>query len=132
MLEKCKQLEDKIQQSYQEGVTVEEAERLAGEFLHAQLMVAEELRKSDLDARMRKSGVKSIKAAVYLEEASKGDKKPSDVYLQAKVDSSSIVTSEHKSLDEAEVSRDLLQNYFNIFKESHIHFRSIAKGSFGS
>lgn len=128
----CEQLTSEIQDSYEMGVTVEAAERLAGKFLHAQLMVSEELRRADLDARMRKSGAKAVKAAVYLEEASKGDKKPSDVYLNAKVDINELVLSEQKAFDEAEVSRDNLQNYFNIFKESHIHFRSIAKGSFGS
>lgn len=124
-------LVEEIQRSYEEGVTVEYAERLAGKFLHAQLAVADQLRVADLDCRMRKTGVKAIKAAIYMEAATKDPKKPSDTLLENVVNQNKLVIDEQKTLDEYEVDRDLLQNYFNIFKEAHIHFRSIAKGSFG-
>lgn len=126
----CDTLTDDIKNSYEQGVTMEEAEKLAGKFLHAQLMVAEQLRVADLDSRMKKSGLKAVKAAVYMQEATKTDKKPSDSFLQAKVDMDEIVTGEQKVFDEAEVLRDSLSNYMNIFKDAHIHFRSIAKGAF--
>lgn len=130
-IEFCSALQDKIKDSYEQGVTTEAAERLAGEFLNAQLVVAEELREADLDSRMKKTGVKAIRAIVYMEAATKDTKKPSDVLLEHLINSSELVVLEQKKYDEAEVLRDSLQNYFNIFKEAHIHFRSIAKGSFG-
>lgn len=119
----CDSLSNDIKKSYESSVTIEEAEKLAAKFLGAQLEVADHLRNLDLDARMRKSGVKALKAAVYLDEVSKNEKKPSDVLLNATVDSSKLVNDEQRSLDEAEVERDLYQNYFNIFKEAHIFFR---------
>lgn len=128
--ELCKNLADKIKSSYEESITIETAEKLAGEFLHAQLLISEELRNKDLDSRMKKNGLKQVKAAVYLNKATETDKKPSDVLIQAVVDRDELVAGEQKSFDEAEVDRDLLQNYLNIFKDAHIHFRSIAKGRF--
>lgn len=126
----CEGLTSKIKGAYEIGTTLEEAERLAAEFLHAQLMVGTHLQAADLNARMRKSGVKAIKAAVYLDGATKGDRKPSDVLLQAVVDSDKLVQTEQQSLDEAEVERNALENYLSVFKEAHIFFRGAAKGRF--
>lgn len=125
-----KKLEDKITDSYTEGVTLEQAERLAGEFLAAQLAVSTQLKKADLDSRMRKTGVKAVRAAIYLEGATKGEKKPSDVLLAAQVDSDQLVIGEQKAYDEAEVEKDELDRYYNIFREAHVYFRGIAKGRF--
>ncbi len=55
----CKSLESKIQQSYTDGVTLEDAEKLAGEFLGAMMAVSNELKSADLNARMRKVGEKA-------------------------------------------------------------------------
>lgn len=126
----CAVLTAEIKAAYEQGVTMEQAERLAGRFLHAMILVSEELKTADLDSRMRKTGVKAIKAAVYLKEATKGDKKPSDVLLGALVDSNDAVRQEQDAFDEAEVKRDNLHNYYNIFKESHVYARGIAKGRF--
>ncbi len=124
------ELKEIIKDTYERGVTLEEAEKLAGRFLHAQMLVAEELQKADLDSRMKKSGTKAIKAAVYLEFATKDPKKPSDVLLSALVDTNEMVQKSQQFLDEAEVSRDDLQNHLSIFKEAHLHFRAISKGRF--
>lgn len=126
----CYTLQDKIKEAYTSGVTLEEAERLAGEFLHAQMEVAKELQVVDLDSRMRKSGVKAIKAAVYMEAATKTDKKPSDVMLEAVVNMSKMVADEQAGFDAVEVSKDALSNYLNIFKEAHVHFRGISRGRY--
>jgi hypothetical protein len=126
----CEELEEKILDSYANGVSLEDAEKLAGQFLHAQIKVSEELKKADLDARMRRSGVKSIRAAIYMEAATKSDKKPSDVMLNAIVDMDSIVLNEQKSYDEAEVEAESLERYYDIFSNAHVHFRTIAKGRF--
>ena len=129
LMDQFEELTKDIQRSYEEGVTVEEAERLAGKFLHAQIMVSEEYRKADLDARMRKAGVKSVRAAVYMTNATKTDKKPSDTYLEAIINMDELVLGEQRALDEAEVLVDQLRTYLSVFKEAHIHFRSIAKGA---
>lgn len=126
----CKALESEIETSYVEGVTLEEAEKLAGQFLHAQMQVSVELKKADLDSRMRKSGMKALRAAVYLEEATKGEKKPSDVMLQALVDVNKLVQEEQNAFDLAESARDELERYYNIFINAHIYYRGIAKGKF--
>lgn len=125
-----KNLENKIKQAYEEGVTTEESEKLAAEFLHAMMTVSSQLKTSDLDARMRKSGVKAIRAVVYLENVAKADKKPSDVMLDAIINNNGLVNKEQESFDKAEVEKDELERYYNIFKEAHIYFRGIAKGKF--
>jgi len=119
-----------IQDSYDEGITMEQAEKLAGKFLFAQMQIAEKLSRSDLDARMQKTGVKAIKAGVYLQEATKGEKKPTESMLSALVDSDEAVVKAQDMLDKAEIRRDELENYFSIFKEAHVHFRTIARGRF--
>ena len=124
------ELENKIKAAYEEGVTIEQAERLAAEFLYAQTQIVGSLQNADLDARMRKSGTKALKAAVYLDNATKGDKKPSDVLLGALVDSNELVQKEQQGLDDAEVTVSSLNHYYSIFKEAHIFFRGIAKGRF--
>jgi hypothetical protein len=127
----CEELTKEIKDSYEVGITIEGAERLAGKFLYAQLLVAEELRRVDLDARMKKSGLKAIKATVYLDHASKSEKKPSDVLLNAMVDTDEVVLSQQLVVDDAEVLKLSLDSYMSIFQNAHIHFRSIAKGAFG-
>jgi len=118
--ELCQQLESEIQQSYEEGVTLEQAEKLAGKFLKAQMQVSAELTKADLDSRMRKSGVKAVRAAIYLDIVSKGDKKPTEA----------TVSSEQDSYDRAEVTKAELERYYDIFVNAHIFYRGVAKGNF--
>lgn len=122
-------LTQKIKDAYESGVTVGEAEKLASEFLHAQLLIADELKAADLSARMRKTGTKAVKAAIYMQEA-RVIKKPSDTFIENVINLSELVQGEQESLDAAEVELDALQNTFNIFREAHIHFRGIAKGRF--
>lgn len=131
MKELFAQLETKIQSAYTDGTTLEQAERLAAEFLYAQMQVSNELQKLDLDARMRKSGVKAIRAAIYMEAATKDPKKPSDVMLEAIVNMNELVQGEQNELDKAEVDRAALERYYDIFLNAHIYFRGVAKGNFG-
>lgn len=126
-----KELEDIIKMSYENGVTLEEAEKLAARFLYEQMKVSDELKKLDLDARMRKSGVKAIRAAIYMEAATKDPKKPSDVMLEAIVNIHELVQGEQNELDKAEVERAALERYYDIFANAHIFFRTIARGNFG-
>ncbi len=124
------ELEAKIIASYVEGVTMEQAERLAGEFLSAQLLVSEKLKKSDLDSRLRKSGLKAVRAAAYMNACEKSEKKPTEAALAALIDTDETVSAEQEELDKAEVERDNLKRYFDVFNQAHVHYRSIAKGSF--
>lgn len=123
-------LEDKIKKSYEEGVTLEEAERLAAEFLHAQIKMSDRLKVLDLDCRMKKSGVKTIKSAVRLDIIRREEKKPTESTIDAMVDTDKLVTDEQQAFDIAEVDKEDAERYFGIFKEAHIYYRGIAKGRF--
>lgn len=128
-----KELETAIEDSYTNGVTLDEAERLAGRFLHAQMQVSAELKNADLDSRMKKSGVKALRAAVYLEaNATKAERKLTEAAIAAMVDAHDIVQAESNSLDIAEATRSDLERYYDIFSNAHVHFRTIAKGRFES
>lgn len=132
--EMCQDLENRLTSSYEDGVSIEDAERLAARFLVAQIAVSKELKNHDLDARTRKSGLKAIRAAVYLEivqESVAGSgKKPTVDHVAALVDVHAIVQQEQNALDTAEVDRADLERYFDIFTNSHIYFRGISKGNF--
>ena len=128
--ELCQSLETKIQNSYLEGVSTEAAELLAGEFLYAQLAVSGELKKADLDARMKKTTLKAARATMYNGIVSGADKKPTEASIESQINTNDIVTKTQDELDQAEVERDNLMRYYNIFREAHIHFRGIAKGKF--
>lgn len=128
----CKTLEDKIKAAYTEGVTLADAEKLAGEFLYALMAVSSELKTTDLDARMRKAGAKAVRAAIYLSAAQGPEKKPTEATLAALVDTNDVVQQEQMGLDTAEVNRAELERFYEIFQNAHIHYRSVAKGSFGS
>ena len=123
-------LQAKIQGAYEEGVTLDQAEKLAGEFLYAQLQVSSELKKADLDSRMRKTGVKAVRAAIYMDASTKSEKKPTEATLSALVDMHEVVQTEQEAFDKAEVEKDELIRLYNVFREAHVYFRGIAKGKF--
>jgi hypothetical protein len=100
-------LEDKIKAAYESGVTLDEAEKLASEFLSAMIGISEDLRSADLSSRMRKTALKAVKAAVYMNEATKTDKKPTESMLAALIDKNEIVQSEQESFDKVEVEEML-------------------------
>ncbi len=128
--ELLKSLEVKIQGAYAEGVTPGNAESLAGEFLYAQMLVSSELKKSDLDSRMRKTGVKALRSAIYLDIVQKSDKKPTESHIEATINTDEMVTGEQNAYDSAEVDKAELERYFGIFQNAHIFFRGVAKGKF--
>lgn len=128
----CDKLEAKIIDSYETGVTVEQAEHLASEFLAAQIRVSSELKNRDLDARMKKSSLKSLRSRIYMDISTRDEKKPTEAMIAAKLD---IELEEANStaqtdLDTAEVNRDELERYFGIFQNAHVHYRNVAKGRF--
>lgn len=126
----CDDLTNDLKNAYEQSTTMQDAEKLAAKFLHAQMIIARELTLVDLSARMKKAGSKSIRGAVYMEHATKGDKKPSDVFIQAEVDQDQRVKLNQGEQDSAEVEAEALQNYLNIFREAHVYYRGIAKGTY--
>lgn len=123
-------LEADVKRAYEEGVSLEDAERLAAKVLVVQMQIAEQLKSMDLDTRMRKTGVKAIRANTYLGIIERSEKKPTEGQLEHMVNSDKAVIIEQNLFDTTEVARDNLMLYFNIFKEAHIYFRGIAKGRF--
>lgn len=124
------QLKQQIKDSYEQGVSIEEAEKLAGKFLSAGIEVGEQLKVVDLDRRMKKSGLKAIRAAAYLEAASQGDKKPSDKLIEAVIDSNKVVNDSQSLYDQAEVEVNELNNLLSVFHEAHIFYRGVSKGRY--
>lgn len=126
-----KELETEIQSAYEgDGKTPAEAEGLAAKFLHAQMDLSTKLRSADLDARMKKSGVKALRAALYLDIISKSDKKPTEAGISAMIDSDTIVQSEQQKYDEAEAAVAELERQYDICLNGHIFMRGLAKGRF--
>lgn len=123
------ELENKIKDAYESSITITEAEKLAGEFLVAQMKVNAKIRVLALDARMRKQGVKAIRASVYLEKARAVEKKPSDSWLDSEVQRDPLVLTEQKSFDEAETEAEMYQNYLRIFDSCHVYFRQLSKSN---
>lgn len=126
----CEELKVAIERAYDEGVTVPDAEKLAARTLLARLELADQIKSIDLDSKMRKNGVKSIRAAVYMEEISKHDKKPAEAFLDHAVNLNELVGIEEKGFSEAESERDRLKAYLGVFQDAHIYFRSIMKGTY--
>lgn len=126
----AKDLETDIRDAYLTTPTLEEAEKLAIKMLYTQVEVGTQLRTADLDFRMKRSGLKTIKAAVYLEECRKADKKPTESTLEALVNTSPLVTDAQHSADYAEALKNQLENTLNVAREAHIFFRGLAKGRF--
>lgn len=126
------ELEQDIRNAYERPVETDEAQLLASKFLLAQLNAGRELSNLNLDARMKKTGLKALKAQVYLKHAqtSLGEKKPTEATLSAIVDSDKLVLENQDMFDKAEVERDLIENYLNVFREAHIFMRSLSKGKF--
>ncbi len=116
--------------AYHKERVAEEIQHLAGEFLYAQMVVSNELKKLDLDARMKKTGMKAIRATMYNSIVSSADKKPTEAGIESQIATNDIVVKSQDELDVAESERDSLMRYYNIFREAHIHFRGIAKGKF--
>ena len=127
----CKQLEDKIKNSYEQGTSMEEAEKLAAEFLYAQMVVSKELTSKDLDARMKKSGNKAMRAGSYLNIVASSDKKPTEAQISAMIETDEKVNIQQNLMDTAEVEAAELQRYYDIFTRAELLFKKRSEGSFG-
>ena len=126
----CLELETVVKNAYEKGVSLEEAERLAAKMLGAQMVIAKELEVVDLDSRMKKNGVKTIKAAVYMEELTKHEKKPAEGFLEHAINLNKLVGDEQSAYEKVDARKDALNTYLSIFREAHIYFRTVSRGSF--
>lgn len=126
--ERCQELEELIQNAYTESITLDQAEKLAGNFLHATLQVSSELSKADLDARTRKSGTKAVRAALYLDVVQNSNKKPTEAQIVALIETDTLCSKQQDRLDSAEVLKAELERFYDIFNQAHIYFRQISKG----
>lgn len=126
------ELEQDIRNAYEKATDEDEAKHLAAKFLLAQLDAGRELANLDLDARMKKTGLKACKGTAYLQFASVADggKKPTEATLTSFIDTDKSVIAEQDRLDKAEVERNLVQNYLNVFSEAHIFFRKLSDKRF--
>lgn len=123
-------LKEVIARAYKDGISIQEAERYAAHTLTARLEIADRLRTIDLDARMKKNGVKAVRGQAYLEEIGKHDKKPTESWLEAAVNTNVLVKAEETQYAEAEVESDYLHALLLVFQDAHIYFRSIMKGAY--
>lgn len=126
-----KELKQIIDKAYEEGVDLQEAEKLAALTLSVRMDVTDAIKTADLDARMKKHGAKAIRAKEYLDEIAKHDKKPTESQLDAIVSLSKLVEAAEYQFYEADVYVNQLESYLGIFADAHIYFRGISKGSYG-
>ena len=124
------ELQDTIARAYTEGVTMQEAERLAAHTLSVRLQIADHIKSSDLDARMKKHGVKAIRAQVYLEQIAANEKKPTEAWLESAVNMSDLVKAEETLYAESDTDTRRLETYSDVLKDAHIFFRKVMGGSF--
>ena len=125
-----KELKATIDRVYNEGCTVLEAERLAAKTLSVRLEISDRIKEVDLDARMKKHGIKAIRAKEYMDELAKYDKKPAEGLLEHAVNLSELVGAAEGLYNNADTEVDRLKTYLGVFSDAHIFFRTIAKGSY--
>lgn len=123
-------LKEDVLRIYEESISITEAERLSAKFLHAQMEISEEIKRKDLDARMKKAGLETMESKVLLDEIAKHDKKPSDSVLSAVVATNEQVNASKNAMFEAQTETEALKRLYEIFKDGHIFARGIAKGSY--
>ena len=126
--ETIQDLEKKIQNSFN-GITTVEAESLAAQFLYGQILVSAELTRADLDARMRKTGTKAIRAAVYMGAEDKAEKKLTEAGKEAVVTTNDMVQKEQDALDKAEVSKAELERLYDTFKTAVFFYTAVMKSN---
>lgn len=126
----CEELKQSIASASNEGVSIPEAEKLAAKTLTARLALADEIKTLSIDARMRKNVVKVVRSNLYLDLVSKAEKKPTETHLESVLNIDNEVRAEEAAYINAESELQRLETYSDVFKDSHIFFRTVAKGSF--
>lgn len=119
------ELEKDVQAAYEVGVTMEDGERLAAKFLRAMMQVSTEIRIRSLDARMKKNGYKTTRAAKYMEIVNASDKKPAEAMLDAMLALDSVVCVAQDVYERADEDNQVLVRLFDILRDGHVYFRQI-------
>lgn len=120
-----------LETTYQGGITLGEAEKLAAKALFVMDQLSRELVTKEGDRRLRKAGVKAIRAAIRIAEVKKYDKKPTESQLEDVLNTSEIVLAEESAFDSAEVDSEAYERMYSIAKEIHVYYRGVARGSQG-
>lgn len=118
-----------IQKSEEQSITINEAERNAALSLAAMVELSAWLKIEDKNRRMRKSGLKAIKAAIRLEAVQKQEKKPTEGALEDLVNVNPDYRAAEELYDDAEATVAELDRQFDISRESHLYFRTISKAA---
>src|ERR1035437_7680428 len=105
----CKELSQTIERVYNEGCTILEAERLAARTLSVRMVLADDIKTKDLDARMKKHGVKAIRAKAYMDELVKYDKKPAETFLENAVNTCALVEAAETLYAVADTEKERLE-----------------------
>ncbi len=127
------ELQQSIRKVHTEGVSLEDAERLAAKSLDVLIQIGGMdglIRSKDLDARMKKNGYKTVRAKTYIEIVHRSEKKPTEAAIEAELLTSALVSTSQDQYERAEVEAEALHRLYDIFKDAHIYFRGVAKGSF--
>ncbi len=123
-------LKKSIESAYQEGVTIPQAEKLASKTLLVRMQLADEIQCNDLDARMKRQGVKAVRGQEYTRIATASDKKPTETAIESQINTSELVIDAENEYAIADTAKDRLQLYSGILADAHIFFRYTARGTF--
>lgn len=124
-------LKEEIVKAYEEGISMEDAERNAARCLDVQIELNEKIKASALDARMKKNGYKTHRATEYLKIVQGSEKKPTESQIDAMLTVNTDVCRAQDDYEAADIEVEALKRYFDIFKDAHIFFRSVARGNPG-
>ncbi len=124
------ELKSAIERAYEQGTTMLEAEKLAALTLTARLQLADEIEIAFIDFKMKKHGVKAVRGAIYIEILSNSEKKPTEAAIEAQVNLNGLVGGEEERYATAEADYHRLAAYLDVFKDAHLYFRNICKGTF--
>jgi SHS2 domain-containing protein len=127
------ELRAEIKRVSAEGVSIEDAERLAAKFLDALLELGGfdgRIRHADLDVRMKKNGYKTLRAKVYLQTVQGQEKKPTESAIEAAIATNTEVSKQQDLYEKAETDAEALHRIYDVFRDCHIYFRGVAKGNF--
>lgn len=124
------ELKEAIKKATDEGVSIPDAERLAAKTLTARIELSEEIKTQAIDAKMKRLGVKAVQAETYKKATEGVEKKPTEAALIHTINLNPEVIQEEINHAEAEAELEYKQSLLEIFKDAHLYFRSIMKGSF--
>lgn len=116
-----------------EGVSLEDAERLAAKFADALLELGGmdgHIQRAVLDAKLKKGSYKTFRAKVYLDTVNASEKKPTETMIESIILTNADVSKAEDAYHKAEEYAESLKRTYDVFRDVHIYFRGVAKGAF--